>query len=207
MPHELLGVLAHRLGERLFQRDVLQPVEFDGDQVVDAARDKVPDALSGLNDVLDDLHLVLHGGEVVGLHGRDVDVLEPEGDLLLDCGGRVGTTAALDLANELVQALEGIVAVAQDSGELLRPSTVFCKLREMIRDQLKKMPHVTDLAMEHDGVGFVGALGDVVLLPLVRHDLPGYAEGRRRDQDSAAGDGGRHADPGQRKAAPGSEWS
>ena len=77
----------------------------------------------------------------------------------------------------------------------------------MIRDKFKKTPHVTDLAMEHDGVSFVGALGDVVLLPLVRHDLPGYAEGCGRDQDSAAGDRGRHAHTGQRQAAPGSEWS
>ena len=85
------------------------------------ARDKVPDALSRLDDVLDDLHLILHGGKVGGLHGRDVDVLEPEGDLLLD--GRavvVVVPAALNLADELVEALEGVVAMAQDSGEFLR---------------------------------------------------------------------------------------
>ena len=77
------------------------------------------DALSRLDDVLDDLHLVLHGGEVGGLHGRDVDVLPPEGDLLLD-GRAVVPAPALNLADELVEALEGVVAVAQDSGEFLR---------------------------------------------------------------------------------------
>ena len=83
------------------------------------ARDKVPDALSRLDDVLDDLHLILHGGKVGGLHGRDVDVLPPEGDLLLD-GRAVVPAPALNLADELVEALEGVVAVAQDSGEFLR---------------------------------------------------------------------------------------
>lgn len=59
--------------------------------------------------------------------------------------------------------------------------------------------------MEHDALGLVRALGDVVLLPLVRHDLPRHAEGRRGHQDPAAGDGGRHANAGQREAAPGGE--
>ena len=59
--------------------------------------------------------------------------------------------------------------------------------------------------MEHDALGLVGALGDVVLLPLVRHDLPRHADGRGGHQDAAARHGGRHAHAGQRQAAPGRE--
>ena len=63
----------------------------------------------------------------------------------------------------------------------------------------------SDLAVEHDALGLVRALGDVVLLPLVGHDLPRHAEGCRGHQDPAARDGGRHAHAGQREAAPGGE--
>ena len=59
--------------------------------------------------------------------------------------------------------------------------------------------------MEHDALGLVGALGDVVLLPLVRHDLPRHADGRGGHQDAAPRHGGRHAHAGQRQAAPGRE--
>ena len=61
--------------------------------------------------------------------------------------------------------------------------------------------------MEHDALGLVRALGDVVLLPLVCHDLPRHAEGRRGHQNAAAGHGGHHADAGQRETTPGGEGS
>ena len=64
---------------------------------------------------------------------------------------------------------------------------------------------LSNLTMEHDALGLVCALGDVVFLPLVSHDLSGHAESRRGHQDAAAGHRGRHADAGQREAAPGGE--